>query len=70
MSRWIQSVTDDEEFRADVRYETVEEAEEALRKEGLTPTSLREIAERWQERESLRAASAEKRSGSAGKDER
>jgi hypothetical protein len=53
-----QSRSDDEESQADVRYQTVEEAEEALRKLGLTPTLMREQAERWQERESRRAARA------------
>jgi transcriptional regulator of met regulon len=53
-----QSVSDDEELQADVPYQTVEEAEEALRKLGLTPALLREEAERWQERESRRAALA------------
>jgi transcriptional regulator of met regulon len=53
-----QNLSDDEEFQADVRYETVEEVEEALRKLGIEPTLLRGAAENAQERESRRAASA------------
>ena len=64
-----QSVSEgDDEPQADVRYQTVEEAEDELRKLGIDPTMLRGAAENGQERQSRRAASAQNRSRSAGKD--
>jgi transcriptional regulator of met regulon len=53
-----QNLSDDEEFQEDVQYETVEEAQEALREMGIDLTSLRGAAENGQEQESRRAATA------------
>ena len=53
-----QNFSDDEEFQEDVRYETVEEAVEALREQGIELASLLGAAENGQERESRRAATA------------
>jgi hypothetical protein len=59
----------DEKPGAEMRYETVEEAQESMREAGLTPGAIRATADEWEEWERRQAASGENRSGPAGREE-